>query len=88
MYPEEPMKRSLNVVRYSDSVKVQKRSSRSIFTSDPLPEMLEEGASRLTEVSGNEDQQIKHLRLERQSGATLQSRISDESRAGRLHTIR
>lgn len=37
MYPEEPMKRSLNVVRYSDSVKVQKRSSRGFFTSDPLP---------------------------------------------------
>lgn len=38
MYPEEPMKRSLNVVRYRDSVKVQKRSSHSIFTSDPLSE--------------------------------------------------
>lgn len=75
MYPEEPMKRSLNVVRYSDSVKVQKRSSRGFFTSDPLPGSWGD-ASKLTEISSNEDQQIKHLRLERQSRATLQSWIS------------
>lgn len=42
MYPEEPMKRSLNVVRYSDSVKVQKRSSHDIFMSDSLSEIWRE----------------------------------------------
>lgn len=64
MYPEEPMKRSLNVVRYSESVKVQKRSSHGDFHISPAGEKLEGGASRLTEIASDENQQIKHLRLE------------------------
>lgn len=55
MYPEEPIKRSLNVVRYNDSVKVQKRSGVIFVLGQSIGCTLEETASRLTEIARDED---------------------------------
>lgn len=58
------MKRTLNVVRYTDSVKVQKRSGVIFVLGQSVGWKLEEATSRLTEIARDENKQVKDLRLE------------------------